>query len=87
VRFEHRDPAGIQPWPQLKPFLSFGPATQTVGETSRWLATHSAAALLAPDEGWSRQLIENLVTRLMTEELGVSAFRWTDHFVRDLRLE
>jgi hypothetical protein len=67
--------------------FSFGPTTQIVGETASWLATNSAAALIAPDEGWKRRLIEELVARLMQAELGVTAFRWTDHFVRDLHFE
>lgn len=82
-----RRTSAVEPWPRLKPFLSFGPVEQTVGETTRWLASNSAAALLAPDEGWSRKLIEETVARLIAEELSVKEFRWTDHFVRDLRVD
>jgi|LQYC01.1.fsa_nt_gi Acyl carrier protein len=79
--------SGLNPWPRLKPFLSIGPTRQTVGDTMSWLASNAAAALLAPDQGWSRQLIEETVARLIAQELGIREFRWTDRFVRDLRVD
>jgi hypothetical protein len=35
-------------------------------------------------EGWSRQSIEAIVTRLIAEELGVTEFQPSDRFVQDM---
>ena len=78
---------GLTPWPPLKRLPSFGAPTQTVGETAMALATMAPAALIEPDEGWSRGTVELTVQRIMAEELGITRFRWTDSFVQDLGVD
>lgn len=75
---------GLSPWPPLKPFLSFGTPSQTMGETARYLATTAPRALMTEGEGWSPVAIESVVRGLMAEELGVTQFQPTDRFVQDL---
>ena len=75
---------GLSPWPRLKPPLSFGTSTQTLGDTAKYLAATTPHSLMAESEGWSRPRIEEIVRRLMDQELGVTEFRWSDQFVRDL---
>jgi hypothetical protein len=81
------DEVGIKPWPRLKPLLSWHDTKQRVGDTARALATTSVASLLREHEGWSRATIEQLVCKLMGEELGISKFAWTDRFVKDLGVD
>jgi hypothetical protein len=74
----------LSPWPRLKPPLSFGTPTQTLGDTAKYLTATAPHSLMTETEGWSRPRIEAIVRRLMDEELGVTAFQWSDQFVRDL---
>jgi hypothetical protein len=74
----------ITPWPALKPLFTFGPTKQSVGATAATLATTGPAALMRPNEGWQRPAIEGVVRRVMAEELGITAFNWSNHFKRDL---
>jgi hypothetical protein len=39
---------------------------------------------MRPNEGWQRPAIEGVVRRVMAEELGITAFNWSNHFKRDL---
>jgi hypothetical protein len=79
--------AAIRPWPRLKPMLSFGPAANRVQDTVKDIVAHAPATLLDQSEGWDRPRIEAHVRRLMAEELGVTAFKWTDRFVQDLNVD
>jgi hypothetical protein len=79
-----RRAAGLSPWPPLKPLLSFGTPSQTMGDTAKFLATTAPRALMIEGEGWSRAAIESVVRGLMAEELGVTQFQLTDRFVQDL---
>jgi hypothetical protein len=79
--------AGISPWPRLKPLLSFGPTTQTVGQTARTVAATAAASLLRSNEGFNRIDIEKIIQGLMREQLGITKFEWSDRFLQDLGLD
>lgn len=59
----------------------------TIGQTAQYLATHDAAALLGPGEGWSRSSVQETVTRLMRDHLRINKFGWDQEFVRDLGVD
>jgi hypothetical protein len=58
-----------------------------VGDTARHLATRCPVSLKAPSQNWIRTEIAELITRLLADQLGVTNFKMTDHFVRDLKLQ
>jgi hypothetical protein len=56
----------------------------TLGTVAMHLARRAPAWLKGDDRTWTRAEIERVVRALMIEELGISSFRWTDRFVKDL---
>jgi hypothetical protein len=77
---------GVGDWPRAS-FLGFrNPAARTVGDTATYLATHAPVALKHSAEGWTRAEIDQVITRLMTVELGITAFSWDDRFAEELRI-
>jgi hypothetical protein len=78
---------GTPHWPRLTVLGKVPDAVATVGGTAQYLAEHGAAAFRRPQEGWSREGVENMVTRLMGEQLGVTEFGWDQEFVRDLGVD
>jgi hypothetical protein len=78
---------GTPHWPGLTVFGKVPDAVATVGNTARYLAVHGPTAFQRPQEGWSRRDIEDTVTRLMRERLGIGAFRWDQEFVKDLGID
>jgi acyl carrier protein len=78
---------GVSPWPRSWVLGSLPRDQVTVGDTARYLATYAAAALQPPDGGWSRTQIEQIVTRLISEQLGINEFAWHARFVDDLGVD
>ena len=70
--------AGIDPWPRVRPLLSWGPPTKSVGDTARAVAVEAPTALLREGEGWSRTEIAAKVEYLVKRELGLRSFKWND---------
>src|SRR5690606_353492 len=78
---------GVAAWPGTS-LLGRSPASAgTLGDTARFLATNAPAALMWPDDNWSRSEIEAVIAELLEAELGIKSFSWNASFVRDLRVE
>lgn len=56
----------------------------TVGAAAVHLAKHAPAAVKGSRAKWTRREIEQTVEELIKYHLGISSFRYDDHFVRDL---
>lgn len=80
-----RHAVGASKWPALVPLRGFPRAASTVGDTARYLATH-APGMLVRESSWSRTQIEEVFSRLLCGTLGITAFGWDQHFVKDLGL-
>ena len=78
---------GTPHWPRLTLLGSVPDAVATVGGTAQYLVTHGEAVFQRPTEGWSRQAIEAVITRIMRDQLGITEFRWDQEFVRDLGVD
>ena len=79
--------AGSGDWPRAS-FLGFrNPAARTVGDTATYLATRAPAGLKYSGEGWTRAEIDQVITRLIADELGITTFSRDDRFVEELRLD
>ena len=78
---------GTSKWPGLTLWGSFPKRTSTVGGTARYLATYTPGALKGSAPSWTRAEIEQVVNRLMADELGITNFRWDQRFVQDLGLD
>jgi hypothetical protein len=76
---------GVVPWPAM-PFWSRRPPHETLGETARFMATFSAAAMQPAGVGWSRPQIESIVRSLMAQQLGIMEFEWNHRFVDELKV-
>jgi hypothetical protein len=79
--------SGLPAWPKLSMWRSFSGDAETVGKTSRFIATRCPGALKGAGGPWTRAEVEEVIRRLMADQLGIAHFDWNDHFVRDLRLE
>jgi hypothetical protein len=77
---------GTPQWPVLGFWGRFPAGIQTVGGTARFLASEATAALKG-NVGWSRHQVEEVVTKLMRDQLGIKEFGWDQHFVRDLGVD
>lgn len=55
-----------------------------MGDTARHFAATAPRSLMHESEGWSRESITAIVTRLMDRELNVIEFKPTDRFIQDL---
>jgi hypothetical protein len=76
---------GTSKWPNLVPLTGgFYRNVATLGGTARYLATYTPGAFKPERAAWTRREVEQVITRLMLEELGISQFRWDQHFVKDL---
>jgi hypothetical protein len=76
---------GTSKWPNLVPFTgAFRRNVATLGGTARYLDTYTPSAFKPERAAWSRTEIEQVITRLMSEELGITQFRWDQEFVKDL---
>ena len=76
---------GTSKWPVLMPWTgAFGRDVATIGGTARYLATYTPGAFKPKRAAWSRTEVEQVIARLMSEELGVRRFGWDQHFVKDL---
>jgi hypothetical protein len=76
---------GTSKWPKLVPFTgTFYRDVATIGGTARYLATYTPGAFKPERGAWSRTEVEQVITRLMFEELGITQFRWDQQFVKDL---
>jgi hypothetical protein len=80
-----RHAVGASKWPALVPFRGFPRAASTLGETARYLAAHTPG-ILVRESSWSRAQIEQVVSRLLCEALGVETFGWDQQFVDELGL-
>ena len=78
---------GVPAWPKLSVWRPFSGDTETVGRTARFIATRCPGAIKGSSQTWTREEIVEVITRLMADELGVTRFNMTDHFVRDLKLD
>lgn len=76
-----RHAVGASKWPMWVPLRGF--PISTVGGTARYLATHTPGALLR-ERSWSRAQIEQVVSRLLCEQLGIETFEWDQRFVDEL---
>jgi hypothetical protein len=76
---------GASKWPSMW-FGRVEPRAATVGGTARYLATYVPGQLRPPAARWARADVEQVIRRLMREELGVEEFAWNQQFVRDLKL-
>ena len=76
---------GTSKWPAMW-FGRVEPRAATVGGTARYLATYVPGQLRPPVAQWARADVEQIIRRLMLEELGVAEFGWNQQFVRDLKL-
>jgi hypothetical protein len=79
--------SGLPAWPKLSLWRSFSGDAETVGRTSRFIATRCPVALKGAAGAWTRAEVEEVIRRLMADQLGIAHFDWDDHFVRDLRLD
>jgi hypothetical protein len=76
---------GTSKWPKLVPLTgAFYRDVATAGGTARYLAAYTPGAFKPERAAWSRTEVEQVITRLMAEELGIHQFRWDQHFVKDL---
>jgi hypothetical protein len=78
---------GVATWPTMWLWGSIPTGHETMGDTAQHLATHAAAALQKPGAGWSRKQIEDIVTALIREHLGIKQFDWDQRFVQDLGVD
>jgi hypothetical protein len=78
--------AALPKWPRLSLWGSFPKDVASVGGTARYLATRCPSAVKGQAATWTRAEITEIVTRLMSEELGVTSFEMSDRFVQDLGL-
>jgi hypothetical protein len=62
-------------------------AVATVGCTARYLAAHPVPTSQRGQEFWSRRDVEDTISRLMREQLGITEFRWDQEFARDLGVD
>jgi hypothetical protein len=74
-------------WPRLTVLGRIPKDVSTVGATARRLATEAPRIFKDPGDGWNRVDLERVVARLMQEHLGITSFRWDQHFVRDLGVD
>jgi hypothetical protein len=82
-----RHAVGVPAWPKLSVWRPFTGDAETVGRTARFIATRCPTALKGSSKTWTPAEITEVITRLMVDQLGVTRFRMTDHFVRDLKLD
>lgn len=80
-----RHAVGASKWPPLIPFRGFRGAATTLGDTAHYLASHTPSTLVR-ESSWSRAQIEQVVSRLLCEALGIESFGWDQRFVDDLGL-
>ena len=78
--------AAVPKWPRLSLWGSFPKDVESVGGTARFLATRCPSAVKGQAATWTRAEITQVITRLMSEELGVTSFAMGDRFVQDLGL-
>jgi Phosphopantetheine attachment site len=74
-------------WPHLTVRGRIPKEVSTVGSTARRLAINIPGALKDPGIGWNRQDVERIVVELMRDKLGITTFRWNQHFVKDLGVD
>ena len=78
---------GVPAWPKLSVGRPFTGDNETIGQTAKFMAIRCPAALKGRSKAWTREEIVEVITRLMADQLGVTRFNMTDHFVRDLKLD
>ena len=78
---------GVPAWPGTSLFGRSPASAGTLGDTARFLATNAPAALMRPDEDWSRPEIERLIKELLETDLGIRSFSWNASFAQDLRVD
>ena len=77
---------GLSKWPKLSLWGSWPKDVESMGGTARFLAMRCPSAVKGQAPAWTRREITEVITRLMAEELGVTAFNMGDRFVQDLGL-
>ena len=78
---------GTPHWPRLTIRGRIPDPVATVGGTAQYLAMHGGGSFQRPQEGWVQRDIEDVITRLMRDQLGTTEFRWDQEFVRDLGID
>lgn len=79
--------AGTPYWPKLTLWGKVPNHVATVGDTARYLVAQVPGAFKRPGEGWTRLAVEDVIRRLMREQLGITEFEWEQEFGRDLGVE